>query len=84
MGSSERLHDQAEYSLREQELGYAADMGFKEKVHRFRDRIDPERAEDAARAAGKSEAEVAELRRKALRRKRLLRSGGAGGGSFGG
>ncbi len=59
-------------------------MALTEKINAFRDRINPDRAERAVRAAGKSEAEVAELKRRALRRKRLLRSGGAGGGSFGG
>jgi hypothetical protein len=55
-----------------------------DKLNRFRDRIDPDRAERAARAAGKSEAEIAQARKKATRRKRLLRSGGAGGGSSSG
>ena len=59
-------------------------MSLTDTVNRFRDRINPDRAERAARAAGKSEAEIAEARKKATRRKRLLRSGGAGGGSFGG
>jgi hypothetical protein len=59
-------------------------MTLTDKLNRFRDRINPDRAERAARASGKTEPEVAQAREKATRRKRLLRSGGAGGGSFGG
>jgi hypothetical protein len=59
-------------------------MTLTDKLNRFRDRINPDRAERSARAAGKTEAEVADARKKATRRKRLLRSGGAGGGSVGG
>jgi anti-sigma regulatory factor (Ser/Thr protein kinase) len=59
-------------------------MSIRNLIDRFRTRTDPDRAERAARDQGKSEADVARARKQAGRRRKLLRSGGAGGGSVGG
>jgi hypothetical protein len=50
-------------------------MPLTEKLNRFRDRINPDRAERAARAMGKPDAEIPRVRAKAERRQMGLSRG---------